>query len=149
MRFGDWLGLWLGLLHRGNRRGHDGFGNGFLRRSESWVGFRGVRGVGLFLSGSVLLASVIALSSLFLEETEDIVEDEVPIRLLSEEERLNKLFPRLSSIRHFTDDLDDDATIRGGLSIDGVNEDLTIFETDGSDTIVNFLGHGGESDHGS
>ena len=111
--------------------------------------FGGRRGGVLFLSGCDLLASVVALSSLFLEETEDIIEDEVPIRLLGEEERLNELFPSLSSIRHFTDDLDDDTTIRGGLSIDGVDEDLAIFETDGSNTIVNFLGYGGESDHGS
>jgi len=120
-----------------------------LGRGESWAGFGGGRGGGLFLSGCILLRSIIALGGLFFKETEDIVEDEVSIRLLGEEERLNELLPKLSPIRHFTDDLDDDATIRGGLSIDGVNEDLAIFETDGSNTIVNFLGYGGESDHGS
>ena len=145
---GDRLGLWLWLLHRGNRGGHDGLGNRFLRRGEN-RGFGGRRSGRLLISGYTLLTFIFALSSLLLQETEDIVEDEVPVRLLGKEECLNKLFPSLSSIGHFTDDLDDNATIRGGLSIDGVNEDLAILETDGSNTIVNFLGDGGESDHGS
>ena len=119
-----------------------------MRRGENCAGFGGRRSDGLLVGGHTLLAFILALSSLLLEETEDVVEDEVSVRLLGEEECLYKLFPSLSPIGHFTDDLDDNATIRGGLSIDGVNENLAILEPDGSNPVVNFL-RDGESDHGS
>jgi hypothetical protein len=46
----------------------------------------------------LLYLAFVALNSLFLEEAEDVVENKVTIRLLSEEESLNKLFPRLAAI---------------------------------------------------
>ena len=108
------------------------------------------RSGGPLISGRLLiLAFIIALSGLLFEEAEDIVEDKIPIWLLRKEERLNKLFPSFSAIGHFTDDLDDDASICGRLSINGVNENLAILETDGSNTIVDFLKDGGKSDPGS
>lgn len=120
-----------------------------MRRGENGDRFGNGRSRGLLVSGCLLVfAFILALGSLLFEETEDIVKDEISIWLFRKEERLNKLFPSLSAIGHFTDDLDDDATIRGGLSVNGVNENLAILETDGSNTIMNFL-EGGESDRGS
>jgi hypothetical protein len=64
------------------------------------------------------LLAFIALAILFFEETEDVVEDKVTIGLLSEEESLDELLPRLATVGHFTDHLNDDATIGRGLGID-------------------------------
>jgi hypothetical protein len=119
----------------------------FLRRGRNRDRFGGRRSGGVLIGECLLL--LVALSGFLLEETEDIVEDEVSVRLLSKEEGLNKLFPSLSTIGHFTDDLDDDATIRGRLSVHGVNVDLAVLETDGGDKIMDFLWDGGESDPGS
>jgi hypothetical protein len=112
----------------GGRSCLDRFGGRDIGRNRNWL--RGRRRLGVFslllgrcrnlvdLSGSLLWLAFVALSSLFFEEAEDVVEDKVTIGLLSEEESLNKLFPRLVTIRHFTNHLNDDATVGRGLCID-------------------------------
>lgn len=79
------------------------------------------------------------LNGFFLKETEDIVEDEITIGLLSEEEGLNKLPPRFTLVGHFADDLDDDTAICRRLSVDRVDEDLAILEAYRGDLVVDFL----------
>lgn len=93
-----------GFIHRGSNR--NGFrdnerrsrlAGGFIHRFSHWywldrnlfrLGYNGNR-----LSGFSDLTGIIALNSLFFEETEDVVEDEVTIWLLSQEESLNKFTP--------------------------------------------------------
>jgi len=70
----------------------------------------------LGLSGSLLWLAFIILR--ILEKAEDVVEDEVAIGLLREEKCLNELPPRLATVGHFTDHLNDNTTIGRGLCID-------------------------------
>lgn len=145
------LGLWDGLGCRlgcdnRSRRGRRfanrlvngfGFGGGGDRRRH--LGLRcscrdraGVGGVGG-------LTGIVRLDSLLLEETENVVKDKVSVGLFGKEEGLDKLAPWLGVVGHFTDDLNDDATVGRGLSIDRVDENFAIFETDGRDFVVDFL----------
>ena len=90
--------------------------------------------------GNLLALLFLALfNRLLLQEAENVVKDEVAIRLLSEEEGLDKLFPVLALVRHFTNDLDDDATVRRGLGIDRMNEDLAVLEANLRDLVVDLL----------
>jgi len=66
----------------------------------------------------ICLNAIIRLDGFFLEEAEDIVEDEVTVGLFSEEESLDEFTPRLVVIGHFADDLDDDTAICRRLGID-------------------------------
>jgi hypothetical protein len=59
--------------------------------------------------------------------------------LFGEEESLHEFTPRVTMVRHLSDDLDDDTTVCGGLRINGVDEDFAVLESDGGDLIVNFL----------
>ena len=88
------------------------------------------------LSLRLLLA---LLDRLLLQEAEDVVEDEVAIRLLSKEEGLHELPPWLALVGHFTDDLDNNAAIRRGLGIYGVDEDFAVLEADRGDLGMDFL----------
>lgn len=132
-RFRRWLSDWLvntvclrfrlrlggrGLLNwywRGGLRDGSRFGLRLCRRRRGrGGGGRRSRFLndGCFLSLRTLeLASLVVLNSFFLQETEDIIENKVTVWLLSEEEGLHEFTPRLSVIRHFTDDLDDDTAI--------------------------------------
>src|SRR6202011_1048096 len=85
------------------------------------------------------LTSIIALNSLFLQEAEDIIEDKVSIRLFGKEERLHELTPWVTVVRHFSDNLDNDAAVCGGLGVDGMDEDFAVLEADGGDLVVDFL----------
>ena len=87
-----------------------------------------------------VLVLAVALDGLLLEEAEDVVEDVVAVGLLGEEEGLHELAPGLAAVGHLADDLDDDAAVGGGLGVDGVDEDLAVFEADGGDLVVYFLG---------
>jgi hypothetical protein len=60
----------------------------FLQRFGNPLGVR----------SSLLWLAFIALNGLFLEEAEDVIENKVTIGLLSEEEGLNELLPRLATI---------------------------------------------------
>lgn len=91
------------------------------------------------LGDSFTLLLVTLLDGLFLQEAEDVVEDEVAVRLLGEEERLHELPPCFALVRHLTDDLDDDAAICRGLSVDRVDEDLAVLEADGGNLVMDFL----------
>jgi hypothetical protein len=42
-------------------------------------------------------------------------------------------------VRHLSNDLDNNAAIRGRLRINGVDEDFAVFESNGCDLVVNFL----------
>ena len=85
------------------------------------------------------LGSIVSLDGLFLQETEDVIENKVSVWLFGEEEGLNEFAPGITVVGHFTDDLDDDAAIGGGLRVNGVNENLAILEADGSNLVVYFL----------
>jgi hypothetical protein len=87
----------------------------------------------------VCIYTIIGLDSFFLEETKDIVENEITIWLFCKEESLNKLAPWFVVIGHFSDDLDDDSTICRRLSVDGMDEDFTILEADGGYLVMDFL----------
>ena len=76
---------------------------------------------------------------LLLQEAEDVVEDEVAIRLFSQEESLDKLLPCFTLVRHLTNDLNDDSTVCGGLSINRVDEDLAVLESNRGNLTMNFL----------
>ena len=76
---------------------------------------------------------------LLLQEAEDVVEDEVAIRLFSQEESLDKLLPSFTLVRHLTNDLNDDSTVCGGLSINRVDEDLAVLESNRGNLTMNFL----------
>ena len=65
--------------------------NGWRRRGRGLC--RGLRG-----GGSVYVTRLVVLNGLLLEETEDVVENEVAVRLLGEEERLDKLAPWIALI---------------------------------------------------
>jgi len=105
-----------------------GDGNIDIDSKRGWL--RGHRGSGSFkfllgrfgnllgLRGSLLWLAFIALNGLFLEEAEDVIENKVTIGLLGEEEGLNELLPRLATIRHFTNDLNDDTPVGRRLCID-------------------------------
>jgi hypothetical protein len=105
----------------------DRFGGGNIGKSWLWEHGRlgrltlllGGCGNLLGLKDALLWLAFIALNGLllFLEETEDVVEDKVTIRLLGEEESLNEFLPRLATVGHFTDHLNDDATVGRGLRI--------------------------------
>jgi hypothetical protein len=95
------------------------------------------RGRRLNLSG--ILTDIIALNSLLLQETEDVVEDEVAIRLFSEKKGLHEFAPRVAVVGHFADDLNYNPSIRRGLGVDGMDEDFAVLETDRGDLIVDFL----------
>lgn len=65
--------------------------NGWRRRGRGlWRGLRG--------GGSVNVTRLVVLNGLLLEETEDVVENEVAVGLLGEEERLDKLAPWIALI---------------------------------------------------
>jgi hypothetical protein len=81
----------------------------------------------------------IILDGIFFEEPEDVVENKVAVWLFCEEESLDKLSPGITTVGHFTDDLDDDTAIGRGLRIYGVNVDFAILETDGSDFVMDLL----------
>ncbi len=85
------------------------------------------------------LLCLVALNGLFLKETEDVVENEVPIWLLGKEEGLDKFPPRVIMVGHFTNNLNDDASVGGRLSVDGVDKDFTVLESDAGYFRVNFL----------
>jgi hypothetical protein len=103
-------------------------GDGNINSKRGWL--RDHRGSGRFkillgsfgnllgFRGSLLWLAFIALDGLFLEEAEDVIENKVTIGLLSEEEGLNELLPRLATIRHFTNDLNDDTPVGRRLCID-------------------------------
>jgi len=90
-------------------------------------------------SGGLLWLAFFVLYCLFFEEAKDVVENKVAVRLLGEEESLNKFPPRLTTVRHFTNNLNDDATVGRGLSVDRVNEDLAVFKPNRGDLVVYFL----------
>jgi hypothetical protein len=108
-------------------------------RHRLWGRHRCGRGRGSRDTFSLRLTCIIALNGLFLQEPEDIIKDEIPIRLFGEEERLHEFTPRFAVVRHFTNDLDDDAAICGGLRIDGMDEDFAVLKADRSDLVVDFL----------
>ena len=83
---------------------------------------------------------VAVLNRFFFQEAKDVVENEVSIRLLGKEERLDEFLPSLSLVRHLADDLNNDTAICRGLSINRVDEDLAVLETDRSNLAVDFLG---------
>lgn len=70
---------------------------------------------------------------------EQIVQHEVAIGLLSEEEGLNKLLPRLALVRHLANDLDDDAVVGGRLGVDVVDKDFAVVVAQAHDLVVDFL----------
>ncbi|THH01590.1 hypothetical protein EW145_g6887 [Phellinidium pouzarii] len=63
------------------------------------------------------IGDFVVLNALLLQEAEDVVENEVSIRLLREEERLHKLTPGLPTVRHLTDDLNNNPPSSRRLSI--------------------------------
>jgi hypothetical protein len=75
----------------------------------SW--FWNSRGTWSPFDGFSILAGIVALNSLLLQEAEDVVENKIPIWLFSKEECLNKFAPWVTVIGHFTDDLDNDAAV--------------------------------------
>jgi hypothetical protein len=85
------------------------------------------------------LIDLVALNGLLLQESEDVVENEVAIWLFGEEEGLDELAPRFICVGHLTDDLDNDPAICRRLGIDGVYEDFAILEANRSDFLVDFL----------
>jgi hypothetical protein len=102
---------------RGGRRrrlGDGGNGSG----SDFWSSRNALR-----------LASIVRFKGLFFEETENVVKNKITVGLLGEEEALNELAPRAALVGHFTDDQDGDATVGGGLSINRMDEDLAVLET--------------------
>jgi hypothetical protein len=59
--------------------------------------------------------------------------------LFCKEESLHKLSPRVAMVRHFADDLNDDAAICRGLRVYRVDENFAVLETEGGDFVVDFL----------
>lgn len=76
---------------------------------------------------------------LFLEVSENIVEYKITVGLFGEEECLSEFSPCLTSIRHLSNNENDDTSSGGRLRVDGVNVDFTVFVTDRLDSVVNFL----------
>ena len=116
----------LGLLRRGCwRRGRlPSRLRGGLRLRDRW--WRGRRSSGRSrwrflrrwcIGDWLSLVNRFVFNGLFFQETEDVVQDEVAIRLLSKEERLDEFLPGLSLVGHLADDLNDDTAIRRRLSI--------------------------------
>ena len=93
------------------------------------------------LNGSVCVSFLtwLIFHGVFFQEAEDVVENEVTARLLREEESLNKLLPWLAPVAHLTDHLNYNPTRCRGLSINRVNKNLAILETDGENFIMDFL----------
>lgn len=89
--------------------------------------------------GGLRVRGLVVFNGVFLQKAEDIVEDEISVRLLGKEERLDEFPPWLAVVGHFTNDLNDYTTVRGGLRIDRVDEDLAVLETNRCDFRVNFL----------
>jgi hypothetical protein len=58
------------------------------------------------------------LNSLFLQETEDVIEDKIAVWLLGKEEGLHEFAPRSTFICHLANDLNDDTAIGTGLGVD-------------------------------
>lgn len=63
------------------------------------------------MSGIVGFCSIIRFHGFFFEETENVIENKITIWLFCKKKSLNKLAPRFVVIRHFADDLDDNAAI--------------------------------------
>lgn len=118
----DWLWLWRRGKYKGRLGSRPFRCGGRLINKCSCIGFARV-----------------VFGSFLLEETEDIIENEVAIGLFRKEEGLNKFLPRVSMIGHFADNLNNNTTICRRLCIYGVDVNLAILETDGSDLVVNFL----------
>ena len=142
------LGLRRGA---GNGRGSALFsGRGCRRRGRDWLRLDGRRWSRRFgdsrsrgllrrlLHGLGLLIFAL-LDRLFLQEAEDVVENEVAVGLLSQEEGLHKLPPGFALVGHLANDLDDDATVRRGLGIDRMDEHLAILEANRRDLVMDFL----------
>lgn len=81
----------------------------------------------------------VTINRLLFEEAEDVIEDKIAVWLFGKEKSLNKFPPSFTTVGHFTDNLDYNAAIRRRLSVNRVNEDLTILETDRCNAIMNFL----------
>ena len=88
---------------------------------------------------SVVTILVIRVHRFLLKETEDVIEDKVSVRLLGQEKRLRELAPKIATIGHFADDLDDDPAICRGLRVDRVDEDFAVLEPDRNNLVVDFL----------
>lgn len=129
LRFGfnDWR------CRSGNRHGRSLGSNGRLRNRH------GQRCRNLLRDGGLRVRGLVVFNGVFLQKAEDIVEDEISVRLLGKEERLDEFPPWLAVVGHFTNDLNDYTTVRGGLRIDRVDEDLAVLETNRCDFRVNFL----------
>lgn len=128
------------FLNRSGRRGRrltgrskywfrGGFRCGWFECSR----FRGGRG------GTRVCVAHIILNGIFLEKTEDVVENKVAVGLFCKEECLDKLSPGITTVRHFADDLNDNAAVGRGLRVYGVDENFAVLETDGSDLVVDLL----------
>ena len=104
-----WRGCGSGI--RGLHNGNSGILGSFLYNFRGWLSIN--RSIGLVVS----LILFVGINRLFLQEAENVVEDKVAVGLLSKEESLRKLTPRFATVRHLTDDLDDDATVRRRLCI--------------------------------
>lgn len=92
------------------------------------------------LSGWLSLSlAVLDLSGVLLQETEDVVEHKVTVGLLRKEESLRKLAPRLATVGHLANDLDDDAVVRGRLGVDRADEDLAVLKLERGNFVVDIL----------
>ena len=91
------------------------------------------------LRGKLGLLLITLFDGFFLQEAEDVVEDEVAVWLLGEEEGLDELFPRVAVVRHLSDDLNDDTAVGRRLRINRVNEHLAVLEANLRDLVVDLL----------
>lgn len=88
--------------------------------------------------GFILLLQAL-LIVLFLQVSEDIVEDEISIGLFGEEESLGEFPPRLVVVGHFANGLNNDAIVGRGLSVDRVDVDFAVLEANGQDLLVDLV----------
>jgi hypothetical protein len=75
--------------------------------------------------------------ALLLQISEVVVKDKVSVLLLRQKERLDKLLPWLAVVGHFTNDVNHDAIIGTGMSIDRVDEHFAFLEFDFEKLFVN------------
>lgn len=77
--------------------------------------------------------------SVFLEVTENVVQDVKTLGLLGQEEGLDKLLGRTAPVGHLSEDLDHDSSVQRGLAVDVTDQDLAVLEIQSQNLGVNAL----------